>query len=171
MEDKKCACKGVKLVRDMVNAYIQYAPEDIPLMKKLAPKMDKIAQNMFDHISTQANKKENGQLRAQVEADLDTIRGDLKKYATTNKYADTPVIQGMEIMRDKIHKNPAMKQLLVCGGPGAQEETAQMLELVWNIMAGEVWENPDNHGDGRLEIEDALPVLDGIEEILSCEGV
>ena len=110
MNDKSCACRGLDYFSRIVDATVDSlsaAPGD-PLIAKRGIAL---ANTLYDHLMEQAHQPGNEPLRARANSSLEKIRSDIAEYG------EAMGTLALDRVRDAIHKNPAVQQLLLCGSP------------------------------------------------------
>jgi pyruvate,water dikinase len=123
--DKQCLCVGIRLARNIV----EYT--DNPAL----PGGLQSAQAIYDHLLLQANKPHNLKVKQELTKDFEDMRTELMK----DKGALHPGVLSLNVIRDKIHKSPELKSLLICGESFSDKQerdnVLKILEKTWEIMA------------------------------------
>jgi hypothetical protein len=148
-EQDTCECQGIRLFRQVVDKTFGalYSPGD-PWVSKTALE---VATNTYNHLFTQANKPGNMTLHNEAMEQFDAMRNGF------GKFQDKGVL-ALEVVRDAIHKSPALQQLLVCGGPGKRKASADIIGKVCEMLAGD-----DD------EIDKAVPTLTKLFKDIPCK--
>lgn len=138
MIDKKCACRGISLLRDMADALQLWADNN----KSYKTEMARIGPAMYYHLVEQAAKPGNEELAKKAEPllakqkiELDLLQG---------KNPPDPM-HLYEQIRNDIHQNTFMKPLVYCGyGKSDEYDEAAMafISRALEVMAGNTGEDP-----------------------------
>lgn len=154
MTDRKCLCTGIRLTRLVVEH------TDNPAL----PGALKDAEKIYQHLLEEVDKPENIHLKKQLQKDFDDMRGDLLQ----DSFTEHPGVLAMERVRDKIHKSPELKHLLVCGNSFEDKKELKqvtgILEMVWTIMA-EAGEKSSPYED----VSEAYGPLDDLAKHYECD--
>jgi len=115
MNDKGCACHGLSYFSRIIDATADTlsAPPGDPLVAKRGAEL---ANTVYGHLVEQAHKPGNKPLLARANPSLEAIRGDIAEYG------EGLGSLALDTVRDKIHKDPAIQQLLLCGSPFKTDE-------------------------------------------------
>lgn len=158
MEGKKCKCRAIRLTENMLKAY-EYFREHIagnPVLVRKRFQTD--AKAIYKHLN---NEFEAGEYTEKQEPYYGLLEGMRKALAICD-LGDDLGSQGMEVVRNAIHLNDELKQLMACGRPYTNKEslteTAKVLGEAFSAFAGT---SPD-------PIQEARASLDRQYEKLSC---
>lgn len=127
--DKKCECRGISLLADMMDVYSLWV-EIIPGYETLSLKL---AEGIFGHLESVYSTPPYQEL---VEP-YSTALSDMRKAINASKYGDEKPIRALEVIRDKIHQLDELKQLMVCGEPlnGGLSNSAKIISVALTLLA------------------------------------
>ncbi|KKK86593.1 hypothetical protein LCGC14_2761710, partial [marine sediment metagenome] len=121
-EDKDCLCKGLGLYIDMMNAYVDFFNQEewadsalIPISKGLVRHLETVA-------ATPAYADRQGPAREHLNRFNEAIND-----AAVGKLED---MEALELIRDGIHKNPVLQQMLTCGPIYAKENETPTTKVI-----------------------------------------
>jgi len=162
MAGTECECKALELTMRMCDLY-EYWEANVddrrPVAQaRLRNKSHKLARVMFEHLNEQmAGGYEKG------DEPYHTLLRKMENAISASEAGLGLNFQAIEVVKDLIHQNVELKQLMVCGRPFTGEddisETARVLVDVFDIVAGE---REDAY-------EEAKRILDKQVKKLSCE--
>jgi hypothetical protein len=153
MAIETCECKGIRLFTDIVKMTFEAAYSQ-PGDKYVSDQALTVAQSTYDHLMEQANKPENKSMLAEAQSHLDIMRKGFGSYQAQGVLA-------LEVVRDHIHKSPALQQLLVCGGPfdnpDERRDAAKAVGKACNMLVDDD------------TMDDVLPELTKLSQKLGCK--
>lgn len=149
-EKESCACEGVRVYKEMMQATIDGVYGSTP---ELSARKGEIAQKLYDHLFFHLNKPENKALLDLSQKKLNDMRLNLSSQILQ------PGLK-MDAIRDAIHKTPALQQALVCGGPYKSEDERLYAAKVIGKVAE--WMDDDDTLDG------VIPELEKLQKTLGC---
>ena len=124
MDRKLCECYAIRLIDDMTKAYDYWLSNPERGEKRLVNS----AQTIYFHLNDEFKEGEFTEKQEPYFGLLDKMRSALSKGDFT----------AMEIVRNLIHKNDELKQLITCGTPyvdkNSLSETARVLTEALNAM-------------------------------------
>ncbi len=150
MEGRECECRAINLMIELaeaMDALIEEAPgrDD---------KLGRVAKNILRHLDNQFETSAYTERQEPYYGLLEEMRAKVSLY----NYGGSGV-DAQEMVRNRIHENDELKQLMVCGSPYRNKESLTETAKV----VGEVLETFENG-----EVIDALFILADQYEKLSC---
>ncbi len=129
MEGKECECQALRLVDTMIKAYDYWGEKPIEGEEKLATH----ARVIFHHLFDQLYAGDYAEKQEPHYGFLLEMRTALHSYD-----AGGSGVEAMEMVRNRIHANDELKQLMVCGSPYTDKErlneTAKVLAQALDAM-------------------------------------
>ena len=151
MEIKKCECYAIRLLDHMVEAYQYWGRNPERGVKVLA----EAARPILSHLNTEFEKGGYSEKQEPYTTLLKEMGSALSRYDS----GEDSGITVMEWVRNRIHANDELKQLMVCGDPFKNKEslteTATVLSDMFNAMED-------------TTPEEARSILDKQYQKLSC---
>lgn len=130
MEGKQCQCYAIRLLDTMTKAYEYWLDNPERGEKMLASS----ARDILFHLNEEFKEGEYTEKQEPYYSLLEEMRSALSKYDSGTDSG----VHAMEIVRNRIHANDELKQLMVCGTPykGKESltETAKILSDVFNAI-------------------------------------
>lgn len=127
---KECECRALSLFTAMVDAYDMWLNNN----PGYEHKMSVLSKAIHEHLRSEFNTDRYG---TDLVADLSLMEGAIVKL----KEGKEKPMAVMEIVRNTIHRNDALKQLAVCGGSfhGVEQmpEAAQVLRIAFHLLEEE----------------------------------
>lgn len=127
---KECECRALSLFTAMVDAYDMWLNND----PGYEHKMSGLSKSIHEHLRSEFSTEKYG---SDLVADLSRMEEAIVKL----KEGKEKPMAAMEIVRNTIHRNDALKQLAVCGGSfhGVEQmpETAQVLKIAFHLLEEE----------------------------------
>ncbi|KKL98005.1 hypothetical protein LCGC14_1828800 [marine sediment metagenome] len=150
MEGRECECRAINLMiglAEALDALIEEAPgrDD---------KLGRAAKNILRHLDNQFQTSAYTERQEPYYHLLEEMREPVKMYTYGSSGLDAE-----EMVRNRIHANDELKQLMACGSPYRNKESLTETARV----IGEVLETFENG-----EVVDALLILAGQYKKLSC---
>ena len=151
MERVKCECYAIRLFRTMTEAYDYWLDHPDRGVKILVNS----ARGIHYHLKSEFEKGNYKEKQEPYHSLLEEMQTAIRKY---DEGSDSGV-HAIEIVRNRIHSNDELKQLMVCGEPyvdkSSLSETARVLAEAFNAMED-------------TTTDDARSFLDKQYEKLSC---
>lgn len=151
MERRKCECYAIRLFDHMIEAYVYWDRNPERGKKMLA----EAARPIISHLKHEFKEGEYAEKQEPYFTLLEEMRSALSRYDS----GEGSGIEAMEWVRNRIHTNDELKQLMVCGDPFKNKEslteTATVLSSMFNAMED-------------TTPEEAKSILDKQYEKLSC---
>ena len=141
--NKSCVCKGLSLLNNMLDIYINWLGDRSSVDSVAIP----MATKLYNHLSDNAkiyDSKEIAPLLVKMQTAIDKSK--------SGKYS--PMI-ALEVVRSAIHKNDILKYALICGRPPDRSRTLNIISEVFNII-------------DEGEVSDAKPILEEHIKNITC---
>ena len=140
MAGTECECKALELTGDMLELYTYWeanVDDRRPASQaRLRGKSNKMAKAMFSHLVEQV-----GVSGYEGEEPYHTFLEKMEDAISASEAGLGLNFNAIETVKDLIHQNVELKQLMVCGKPfttkGNISETARVLVDVFDMVAGE----------------------------------
>ncbi len=152
MERRKCECYAIRLLDHMIEAYMYWDRNPERGKKVLA----EAARPIIFHLNDEFKKGEYKENQEPYVTLLEEMSSALRRYDSGKGSG----VEAMEWVRNRIHANDELKQLMVCGDAFKDKEslteTANVLSRMFNAMED-------------TTPEEARSILDKQYEKLSCK--
>ena len=150
-EKKECQCKGLDLLLRMTNALDVWLGNQARGEKAL----ERIADDLLNHLQDEYKDPKYDSRREEYKPIMDKLSASVAD-ASVGK---TSFIIAAEILRNTLHDNPVVRQMLTCGPPHTIETETPLTKDV--LQALDLLENAES-ADVRKHIQ-------GIYAGLTCE--
>jgi len=151
MKGKACECYGIYLIDSMTQQYARHLARPMMADKPLG----NLAGSILNHLEEQFKE---GDFKDKQEP-YHGLFAEMRSSVTKFQYGGDSGLHAMEMVRNRIHKNDELKQLMVCGTPYTDKkslsETAKVLAQAFDTLE-------------ETTPEEAKAILDKQYEKLSC---
>lgn len=133
MPEKECECKALDLLLRMTNAYEVYF-ENVARGERA---LERIGDEFLAHLQDEYKDPKYDPRREEYNPIMDKLSASVAD-ASVGK---TSFLMAVEVLRNTIHDNPAMRQMLTCGPPHTPETETPLTKDVFQGL--ELLENAD----------------------------
>lgn len=122
-DEKECLCKGLGLYLAMLNAYSTLMERGMVLSE---PRMAKIGEAMVKHLEAEFETPKYADHQEPTKGLLEKMQKALDEAF----FGRTKNLKAMEVVRDAIHRNPVLQQMLTCGPVYTRENETRSTKII-----------------------------------------